>query len=62
MADHVNMLWTCVICFRTVNDFLQTTDSSHRNLQRLGTLNGIQELPRRWGRVLHKGGDYFEGL
>ena len=50
------------IRFRTVNDVLQATDGSLRNLQRLGTINGIQRLPQRWGRVLLNGGDYFEGL
>ena len=50
------------IRFRTVDDILQAVDRSLRNLQRLGTLNGIQRLPHRWERVLHNGGDYFEGL
>ena len=51
------------IRFRTVNDVLHITDCSLLNLQRLGgTLNGMQRLPHRWGRVLHNGGDYFEGL
>ena len=50
------------IRFRTVNDVLQATDRSLRNLQRLGTLSGIQLLPLRWERVLHNGGDYSEGL
>jgi hypothetical protein len=50
------------IRFCTVNDILQATDRSLRNLQRLGTLSGNQRLPHRWGRMLHNGGDYFEGL
>ena len=50
------------IRFRTVNDVLQVTDRSLRNLQRLGTLNDVTRVPYRWGRVLHNGGDYFEGL
>ena len=50
------------IHFHTVNDVLQANDRSLRNLQRLGTLNGIQWLLHHWGCVLHNGGDYFEGL
>ena len=50
------------IRFRTVNEILQVTDRSLRNLQRLGILNGIQRLPHRCGRVLHNSGDYFERL
>ena len=50
------------IPFCTVNDVLQATDHSLRNLQRLGTHSGIRRLPHRWKRVLHNGGDYFERL
>jgi hypothetical protein len=50
------------ICFHTVNDVLQATDRSLHNLQRLGTLNGIQWLPHCWGGMLHNSGVYFEGL
>ena len=36
--------------FRTVHDFLQTTDRSLHNIQRLGSANGIQWLPHRNSR------------
>jgi hypothetical protein len=33
-----------------------------RGLKKCGTLNGIENLPKRWGAVTEKQGDYIEGL
>ena len=49
-------------CFRTVYDVPQATDHSLCNVQRLGSANGIQQLPYRWKYVIHNGHSYIEGL
>ena len=33
-----------------------------RRLKKSGTLNGRANLPKRWGAVIEKQGDYIEGL
>jgi len=33
-----------------------------RELKKSGTLNGIENLPKRWDAVIEKQGDYIEGL
>ena len=48
-----------VAAFRHVK---QTAERSPRTINRLGSANGIQRLPRRWEHVVHNGGDYIEGL
>jgi len=33
-----------------------------RGLKKSGTLNGIENLPKRWDAVIEKQADYIEGL
>jgi len=33
-----------------------------RGLNKIGILNGIANLPKRWEAVIKKHGDYIEGL
>ena len=48
--------------YRTIEDVKQAAERSLRTINRLGSANGIQRLPRRWEHVVHNGGDYIEGL
>ena len=48
--------------FRTIEDVKQADERSFRTINRLGSANGIQRLPRRWEYVVHNGGDNIEGL
>ena len=50
------------LLYRTIEDVKQATECSLRTINRLGSANGIQQLPRRWEHVVHNGGDYTEGL
>ena len=45
--------------YRTIEDVKQPADCSLRTINRLGSANGIQRLPRRWEHVAHNGGDYI---
>ena len=47
--------------YRAIEDVKQAAERSLRTINRLGSANGIQRLPRRWEHV-HNGGDYIEGL
>ena len=47
--------------YRTIEDVKHAAERSLRTINRLGSANGIQQLPRRWEH-LHNGGDYIEGL
>jgi hypothetical protein len=33
-----------------------------RGLNKTGTLNGVENLPKRWDAAIEKQGDYTEGL
>ena len=48
--------------YRTIEDVKQAAERCLRTINRLGSANGIQRLPRCWEHVVHKGGDYIEGL
>ena len=48
--------------YRTIEDVKQAAERSLRTINRLGSANGMQRLPRRWEHVVHNGGDYIEGL
>ena len=47
--------------YHTIEDVKQAAERSLRTINRLGSANGIQRLPRRWEHVVHNGGDYIEG-
>ena len=48
--------------YRTIEDVKQAAERSLCTINRLGSANGIQRLPRRWEHIVHNGGDYIEGL
>ena len=48
--------------YHTIEDVKQAAQRSLRTINRLGSANGIQRLPRCWEHVVHNGGDYIEGL
>ena len=48
--------------YRTIEDVKQAAERSLRTINRLGSANGIQRLPRGWEHVVHNGGDDIEGL
>ena len=48
--------------YRTIEDVKQAAERSLHTINRLGSANGIQRLPRRWEHVVHNGGNYIEGL
>ena len=48
--------------YSTIEDVKQGAERSLRTINRLGSANGIQRLPRRWEHVVHNGGDCIEGL
>ena len=48
--------------YRTIEDIKQAAERSLRTINRLGSANRIQRLPRRWEHVVHNGWDYVEGL
>ena len=47
--------------YRTIEDVKQAVERSLCTINRLGSANGIQQLPHRWEHI-HNGGDYIEGL
>lgn len=48
--------------FPTLEELRREVTRQIRMLNKNGTLNGIQALPRRWQACIDKGGDYIEGL
>ena len=48
--------------YRTIEDVKQAAELSLHTINRLGSANGIQRLPRHWEHDVHNGGDYIEGL
>ena len=48
--------------YHTTEDVKQAAECSLRTINRLGSANGNQRLPRRWEHVVHNGGDYIECL
>ena len=47
---------------RTIEDIKEAAKRSLRTINRFGKANGIQRLTRLLKQVVHKGGDYIEGL
>jgi len=49
-------------CFSSQEEVSAVVTQAIRGLNKSGTLNGIEKLPKRWDAVIEKQGDYIEGL
>jgi len=47
---------------QTIPDIIDAAGRSVRTINKTGASKGIMRLPHRWERVLHKDGEYIEGL
>ena len=48
--------------FSSLEEVSAAVTRAIRGLNKSGTLNGIENLPKRWNMVIEKQGDYIEGL
>jgi len=48
--------------FSSLEEVSAAVTRAIRGLNKSGTLNGIENLPKRWDAVIEKQGDYIEGL
>ena len=49
-------------CFSSLEEVSAAVTRAIRGLNKSGTLNGIENLLKRWDAVIEKQGDYIEGL
>ena len=52
----------CGHCFSSLEEVSAVVTRAIRGLNKSGTLNGIENLPKRWDAVIEKQGDYIEGV
>jgi len=52
----------CGHCFSSLEEVSAVVTRAIRGLNKSGTLNGIENLPKCWDTVIEKQGDYMEGL
>jgi len=48
--------------FSSLEEVSAAVTQAIRGMKKSGTLNGIENLPKRWDAVIEKQGDYVEGL
>ena len=48
--------------FSSLEEVCAAVTRAIRGLDKIGTLNTIENLPKRWDAVIEKLGDYIEGL
>ena len=48
--------------FSSLEEISAAVTRAIRGLNKSGSLNGIENLPKRWDAVIEKQGDYIEGL
>jgi len=48
--------------FSSLEEVSAAVTRAIRGLNKSGTLNGIESLPKRWNAIIEKQGDYMEGL